>query len=59
MAMAERFAWVNELARASPPNLPNATAFGFFLVAMPGIISLSGMLVKEDVLVSALLPPLH
>ena len=57
--MAERSAGVSELARAIPPNLPNATALGFFLLAMARIISLSGMLVKEELLISALLPPLH
>jgi len=48
--MAERSAWVNELARATPPNFPRATALGFFFVAMPYIISLSGKLVKEELL---------
>ena len=38
LAMAERSALVSELARATPPNLPRATAFGFFFIAMPCII---------------------
>jgi hypothetical protein len=48
--MAERSAWVNELARATPPNFPRATALGFFFVAMPCIISLNGKPVKEKLL---------
>jgi hypothetical protein len=41
---------VSELARATPPNFPRATAFGFFFVAMPCIISLSAKLVKKELL---------
>src|ERR1017187_7335113 len=48
--MAERCALVSELARATPPNLPRATAFGFFFVAMPRIISLSAKMVKKELL---------
>ena len=45
--MAERSAGDNVLARAFPPNLPSATAFGFFFAPMAPIISLSGKVVKE------------
>src|SRR5690242_5190835 len=55
--MAERSALVSELALATPPNLPRATAFWFFFALMPYIISLSGKLVKGKLLCSALFPP--
>jgi hypothetical protein len=48
-----------ELARAMPPNLPRATAFGFFLTPMREIVSLGGKLAKRKMnLFSTFLPPL-
>ena len=59
LAIAERSALDKELARAIPPNLPRATAFGFFFVPMPSIISLNGKQVnKRSELFAAFLPPL-
>jgi len=58
LAIAERSALVKELARAFPPNLPRATAFGFFVDPMHRIISLSDKLVKRELLCSSLFPPL-
>ena len=48
LAIAERSALVSELARAFPPNLPRATAFGFFFAFISRIMRDATLDVKEE-----------
>ena len=57
LAIAERSALDKLLARAFPPNLPKATAFGFFVRDIVRLSSLALSESREKGLFSMVVPP--